>query len=365
MATTPASPGSPNSGPEVPVPPLVPSPGGDSEPRRVETPGVVDEGPPAYVPPSSGLGTALAVAVVVAILVAALLLLGLLPLGFLGSKGSNPGGVSATPTYDQARAAAAAAASRYGGGSSNLIRAAGLDSPIAANVTTGFTVGGEASTLACNVSLLPSVPSYTVLPAGHLNLSLGEIPAWEFYFVGGFSGILAVLVVGGTATATALLSGSVCSAVWPFLNTVSPDAVDSPEVAQNVLQAGGYSFLKFHPGSTLSLVLVGDLVSGSVRVPSNWEVTIADCTGVPLGSATPVPAFNATVGALNGTVVSTQTGNLTCPSASGPAALSLGAHGMQAPSGCDQAGLSRTGSGSVALRQMASYEMRASHSEPR
>jgi hypothetical protein len=275
----------------------------------LEPPGTVPEAsspPPANAPlspPSTGgplaprranrvpLYIAAAVVVVVVLIVLVLLL----------PAGSNSGSGGAQ-SYSQARPAADGAASSYQGGGWALILAAGIDSATSETSPLNLSATGGAN---CSFQPAPGLSGDITLPAYTGNRSAGLAPAWEFGYRNGAGAIAIVVELNGHATVLGTVSGGLCTSIFGLLSAIPSGAIDSPAAAQAVASLA-QSFLGQHPNATAEFTLVGGISFLGHVVGPEWSVMYSTCTLSPSASGTGTE-FNATVNAVSGAVVYSQT----------------------------------------------------------
>lgn len=267
--------------PPMPPPPAMnPSPPGAPPPAWTPPPPGAPSYPGTPVPPrkSSTLAIVLvAVVVVIVLVIAGLYAAGVGPF----SKSSNSSSeVSSAQTFDEAAATANQSANAYGGGPYSIWIGGGLDLMNAVSATTSLITGvtQNLSTIPdCTATLLVSSGTTLVLPGFDGNLSTGQAPVWFFIMLSGSDSLLILDVVGGTAQILEKVSGSGCSADLSYFGSVPVTKTDSPAAVAAALNAGGYAFMKQHPGGNLSFSVSGGISVDGFSSPGSWSVDYSTC----------------------------------------------------------------------------------------
>ncbi|HEV2429827.1 MAG TPA: hypothetical protein VGV64_08320, partial [Thermoplasmata archaeon] len=200
-------------------------------------------------------------AVVVSVLVATV---GILYLEGIPPIGHPPGTHHPTGpvTFRVARQQAEGAVSGYHGGGWSLIAGGAL--------MTQATIGLPNASLGSQLSnLVPGCPlswlggSQTeVIPSFSGNSSTGLSPFWGLVFRNASEGLLLVSVINGSAILSAHVAGTAncnLSLGIALIGALPSDLPDSDVIASAAGSAGGFPFLKAHPGADASMVLVGGL----------------------------------------------------------------------------------------------------------
>jgi len=251
----------------------------------------------------------LAAAVAVAI---AVLLVAVFVLPNLGGSGS--GSSPAVLTYYGARPIADSAAGGFAGGGWTLLFAAGLVSattvPIPANTTALGNITG------CTFHLVGSVAGLA-LPAYNGSRSAGVSPAWEFGYRNASDTLAIVSVINGQGMVLATLSGLECSFYAQAFTPVPANVINSSAAAAAV-EPRAAAFLAAHPNASAEFALVGGISIFGHGIVSEWSVMYSTCALSPSATGTGV-GFNATVNAVTGVVLgSNTTSNEPCSSSGTP-----------------------------------------------
>lgn len=236
-----------------------------------------------------------AVAVVVVLLVAFVALPAL-------TTSSGSGGGPAILTYDGAAPIANRTAAGYSGGGWTLLFAAGLVSASNESFPANPTALGNLSS-ECTVTVVTDTSTLT-LPGFLGNRSSGQSPAWEFGYRNSSDTLAIVSVISGHGMVLATLSGFVCAFSAQLVSPIPGNVIDSSQAALAVRsQAAG--FLAQHPNASAELGLIGAIASRGHPSPE-WSITYSTCALSPSATGTG-DQFNATVNALTGSVLSTNT----------------------------------------------------------
>ena len=238
--------------------------------------------------------------------------------GGLGPFARSPGPPSGPESFSQAEAVGASAVSGYDGGGWSLIAAASAvvrqpeSIPLLAVETAIQPYLGS-----CSLHWLTSAASLLV-PSLSGRSDTGFSPFWVLVYrnasISG-TGVLVVTVSNGTAQPTALLPTTAGCAtdgeLASFVAPISSSVLDSPKVLVAAGAAGGSQFLSAHPLANVTYAINGAFNLFTLSTASTWSVTYSTCP--LLGPTTvPEPRFNATVNALTGTVLFSQTLSVNC-----------------------------------------------------
>jgi hypothetical protein len=252
------------------------------------------------------------VVAVVAIVIVLLVAFTVLPT-LTTSNSSGAGGGPADLTYRGAAPIANGTVGGFAGGGWTLLFAAGLVSPTNETFPLNASSLGNISS-ACTVKVLVNT-SNMVLPRFTGNRSSGLSPAWVFGYRNSADTLSIVSVLNGQGIVLATLSGTACAFYAQLLNPIPSNAIDSSEAALAVRPQAA-SFLTQYPNASAVLSLIGAIPYLGHTAPE-WTVTYSTCSLGPASSGTG-EAFNATVNALTGSVLSSSTpstiacgGNLT------------------------------------------------------
>ncbi len=279
------------------VPPSAAPPSNPSPPAHAR-------GPSAFF--SGKRRTPIYIGIAVVVVVLLLLLVLVLPSLFGSSSGSgtSPKGL----TYDQARPIAKNAVSNYSGGGWAILLAFGYTVRESFTLPVNATAQGLSGSTCTFTPAANSSASITI-PAVTANLTSGVASGWLFMFRNAVGNLSLVTVTGNPGTVLGAISGSACSTGFGLLATVPPNVMDSSRAAAAVANQSS-AFRSAHPNATVIFGLVGGF---SFLVGPEWDVMYTTCTpSTPSG--TPGSQFNATVGGLNGTVLSYATSSVTCSS---------------------------------------------------
>lgn len=240
-------------------------------------------------PPSRGpLLAVVAVVVVVVVVVLALLLTGVIP--GLSHSGPSSSGNPSAETFSQSEAAANGAASGYHGGGYSPVYAVGFSSTIAVPIPVG-ELSSSLTGGACAFTAISSTSSVTVPASG--NLSQGTAADWLF-LMHNTSGILVVIVVGGSASLLGTLGGSsTCTSAFGEIGAIPSTMVDSSTASLALDTRGGYAFLHAHSTAIASEIAIGPI--GGL-VAAEWTIEYAACDPTSATTTTGL-SIEATIGA--------------------------------------------------------------------
>lgn len=279
----------------------------------------VPSAPPASSTPRSRTTLYLVVAAMVMVVV---LLVAFVALPAL-TPTSGPGGGPAILTYRGAAPIANGTAAGYSGGGWTLLFGAGLVSATNETFPVNATSLGNLSSY-CTFTAVTNL-SRLVLPGYTGNRSSGASPAWVFGYRNESDTIAVVAVIDGHGTVVATLSGTFCAFGAALAKPVPGNVIDS-SAAVAAVQPEAHAFLVAHPNASAEFALVGGGSFGSVHLGTDWSIAYSTCTFSPTGPGTG-DEFNATVNALTGHVISTNTtsgiscdGGLTTSASPGPGA---------------------------------------------
>ncbi|MGA7923580.1 MAG: hypothetical protein WCA77_06350 [Thermoplasmata archaeon] len=286
-------------------PPAYAPPG--AQPMPPYTPAGPGMGPSVAAPPKksrSGAMIAVIAVVVIAVVIIALIFTGIIPLLHSSSSsggGGGGGGSSSGEPYSQASPQAAAAASSYASGPWATIIAAGLVSPTQVTASTTNITGSTN----CTVSVVHSAS--LTLPATTSSVTSGNAAGWAFiYYKGGSSPeALEVIVLSGTATVLAALTGK-CLGDYSGITGVSSNVIDSP-AATAAVQSNASAFLSNHTtGVSATYLLIGGfgaLIPGEAG--AEWHIAYSTCAlENPKGTGA---EFDSDVNATSGKVLFSST----------------------------------------------------------
>jgi hypothetical protein len=275
----------------------------------------------------------------VAAVVAVVVVAGVVVVTVLGSPSSKTTG--SVLTYSGARSIADRTVSGFEGGGWNLLFAAGVAPAVGVTVPAGTTT--TLANLSCTYNPVGSQRNVTV-PAFTGNRSAGLAPAWEFGYTAPLSGTIALVsVVNGTGNVTGTLTGGEC-AYAGLLQLDSSGVIDSSRAAA-IVAPYARTFLAEYPNASTIYLLAPAVFLGGHGLTFDWTILYTTCspTSGTLGTGS---VFNATVNALNGTVVGTPhaiTG-VSCASGFSAAAPTAGIHGAL-PTSSAPAARERPGNG--------------------
>ena len=236
--------------------------------------------------------------VAVAVVVAVLLVVVVVLPNLTGSSGA-----AAVLTYSGALPVANGAAGAFAGGGWTPIFAAGLVSATTESFPVNTTALGNL-TSGCTYTPQTNLLSLT-LPGYPGNRSLGASPAWEFGYRNGSDTLAIVSVIGGHGMVLATLSGSECSFYAQLFRAIPGNVIDSSRAAAAV-QGDARSFLLAHPNASAEFGLIGGISFLGKGTGPEWSIVYSTCALAESPTGTGAQ-FNATVNALNGTVVATNT----------------------------------------------------------
>ena len=264
--------------------------------------------PPAPPPTRPRRRSPLVIGVVVGVVIVVLLLVFLLPP--LLSPSSSPGSGGAL-TYSQARPVADRAMSGYAGGGWSAIFAAGLQSPVPVSTSLNLTGIGGAN---CTFTPASSGPTALTLPAFTGNHTQGAAPTWEFGYENTARNVTTLVTVeNGGATILGSFSSGFCATFFALITPVPSSVIDSSQAAAAVATQA-QPFLSQYPNASGLLGLTGGISFGILSLPPEWTVQYSTCplntSSVGLSGTT----FNATVNALTGKVLYSQTASAACGS---------------------------------------------------
>jgi hypothetical protein len=266
------------------------------------------------------------------VVVALLVVFVVLPALTTTSSSSVPGGGSAVLTYRGAAPIANHTADGYAGGGWTLLFAIGLVSATNESYPANTSSLGNL-TSGCTVKIVTGSSTLT-LPEFLGNRSSGESPAWEFGYRNSSDTIAIVSVINGHGSVLAALSGVTCAFYAQLLSPVPGSVIDSSQAALAV-RPHAAAFLALHPNATAEFGLIGGIPFLGQSTPE-WSVTYNTCALSPSATGTG-DQFNATVNALTGSVIKTNsTTGISC--GGGPVAVipMSGPHAL-APSGTPDA----------------------------
>jgi hypothetical protein len=244
--------------------------------------------------------------VIIAVVVVVVILLLVLVLSSLSSPKSNPGGLSGSGgmTYDQARPIAVSSVASYQGGGWAPLFAAGY------GVNTSYSEPVNASTSvlkssSCTYTPAPGVSGNITIPGISGNRSGGVASAWIFAFRNGAGNVSLDSVVGGQGTVLGSLSGGECTSIFGLLQPVPGNVIDSSQAAAAVSSQAS-AFLAAHPSANSLDAIIGGITFLGKSIGPEWEVEYTTCSPMA-ASGVMGSTFNATVDALNGSVLYAQT----------------------------------------------------------
>ena len=261
--------------------------------------------------------------IVVAAVVVILLLVLVLPsvLGPSSGSGSGSGGSSGAMSFKQARPVAVSTVAGYQGGGWALLFAGGY----AVNASYSLPINGTTSSLSgsyCTYVPAPGASGNVTLPAMTGNLSSGVASAWLFAFRNGAGDVALVDVVSGQGAVLGSLTGSSCASLFGLLAAVPGNVIDSTQVAAAVAVQSS-AFRAANPDFTAIFGIIGGVSFLGQTVGSEWQVEYSTCAPTaPAGTIGTV--FNATVDALNGTVIYYQTTSTGCSGGTSGGSTPLG-----------------------------------------
>ena len=288
-----------------------------ASPAPSSIPSAPSGGPSALFSRRGRLPLYVAAAIIVAIVILILVLV--LPSVFGPSSGSG-GPSSEGLTYDHARPIAQGAVAGFQGGGWTILFAAGY----AVNESYSVPVNESISALSgsyCTFAPAPSLSGNLTIPGIVGNLTSGVASGWVFAFDNSAGNVALVGVLGSEGTVLGTLSGTYCGLFFGLLSPVPGDVIDSTAAAQAVAVPSS-GFRAAHPNATALFAIIGGFRFGQTVGPE-WTVEYTTCTpSTPNGA--PGSTFNATVDALNGTVVSyTTIPNAVCSGTSSPSITPL------------------------------------------
>lgn len=227
-------------------------------------------------------------------------------------------------TYSGARSVADRTVGGFEGGGWNLLFAAGVAPAVAVSAPEGTST--TLANLSCTYNPVGSPRNVTV-PAFTGNRSAGLAPAWEFGYTSISSDAIALVsVVNGTGNVTGTLTGGDC-AYADLLPGVPGSVIDSSRAAA-IVAPYARPFLMEYPNASAAFVLGPSAFFGGSGLSYDWTVLYSTCS-LTSGTSGTGGEFNATVNALNGTVVGTPhtTTGATCTPILSTTARSPGSHG--------------------------------------
>lgn len=234
-----------------------------------------------------------------------LLLVAVLAGAFGPSSNGGAASSSGPMTFKQARPIAKSTIAGYQGGGWALLFAAGY----AVNESYTLPVNESASALSsssCTFTTAPGIPASLTLPAITGNLSSGVASAWMFAYRNGSGNLSLVEVASGHGTILGTLSGS-CTTFLGLLSTVPQNVIDSSQAAAAVSALpGAIAFRSTYPNASTFFGILGGVSFLGQSLGSQWTVEYTTCSPAAPSGATGA-TFNATVNALTGTVISSQT----------------------------------------------------------
>lgn len=237
-----------------------------------------------------------AIAVVIAVLLVIFLVVPML-------TGSSSGGSAAVLTYSGARPVADHAAAGFQGGGWTALFAIGLVSATNESYPANTTALGNI-TSGCTYTPVADISSLT-LPGFAGNRSLGKAPAWEFGYRNATDALAIVSVIDGQGTVLATLSGLECSFYAQLFTPIPGNVIDSSQAAAAVRPMAA-AFLTEYPNASAEFGLIGGISFLGHAAPAEWSVIYNTCALSSSATGTG-DQFNATVNALTGQVVSTNT----------------------------------------------------------
>lgn len=250
-----------------------------------------------------------------------LVLVLVLPPLFTSSSGTG-GTSSKALSYDQARPIAKGAVANYQGGNWEILFASGYASnesfSVAINASLSAILGAY-----CTYTPTPGHAGNVTIPGLTDNRTSGIAPGWAFAFYNG-TAVALVTVLGGHGTVVGTFSGGYCRLIGLVTSAVPPNVIDSTAAAQSVA-APSSAFRAAHPDASALFAIFGGATLPTQSVGLEWMVVYSTCTPTtPAG--TNGYTFNATVNALNGTLLTTPTTSPTVCSGTvaSPAAAPLG-----------------------------------------
>lgn len=273
--------------------------------------------PPPSPPPARPKRTMVYVVVIAVVVVAVLLLVVLAAPLFTGSGSTQ---AAAVLTYSGARPVADHAVSGFDGGGWTLLIAAGL----VTTTTESIPVNDSAlSNTTCTFTLVTSLSSLT-LPGFAGNRSAGASPAWEFIYRNSTDALALVSVINGQGSVLATLSGLECAIYAQLFTAIPGNVIDSSQAAADV-EPKAASFLAEYPNASAEFGLIGGVAFLGKGTGPEWSVQYNTCLLSPSATGTG-SEFNATVNALTGKVLGTNTTTgVSCGSSSTTAAHVIGA----------------------------------------
>jgi hypothetical protein len=214
-------------------------------------------------------------------------------------------GAGAILTYSGARPVADRTVGGFQNGGWTLVVAAGVVSATTEPVPLNTTALGNL-TSGCTYTLVAGIGGLS-LPGFTGNRSSGVSPAWEFLYRNASYALAFVSVINGQGTVFATLTGLECSFYAQLLLPVPGNVIDSSQAAAAV-QPEAASFLAQYPNASAEFGLIGGIASflGVHSVGPEWSVIYNTCALSPSATGTGVQ-FNATLNALTGQVLSTNT----------------------------------------------------------
>jgi hypothetical protein len=296
---------SPDSNSVQPPPPSTPT-GGTPTPTSSEP-------QPAAVTsasPRGSKGLLLGVCAVVAVVV---VVLAVLLSGALSPTSSGDTGVTFRPAWSAGNQTATAASSANW----NLTLAAGYDSPMS------VSFGISNITQSCSITPVGNSPVQTAIsiPAFSGSLKSGDSPYWLLAYEQNSTGnVLLVSVSNGAARPIGVVSGA-CVGMGLLDIAVPGDVMDSSAAASLAAAAGGSAYVAAHPGTFLTMGLVGGIQGSSVG--PLWSFQYSPCG--PFGGQSFTGNASALIiemSALNGSIFVALNATATCFGAESPVPLS-------------------------------------------
>ncbi|MFZ1023654.1 MAG: hypothetical protein WAN87_05925 [Thermoplasmata archaeon] len=269
----------------------------------------------------------------VVVVVLGLMLGGVIP-GFFGnSKSSSP--TPATLSYSQAAGVAKATADGSGGPWLVFSGAAvELPSPFVVPGAVFTDLSANLSAYGCVVTWEGNViTSGLSIPGTPSTAATGEANFWLFLLTTSSGSIQVVTVSNGTGSGLVLVGGLVCELIGEELQPLNESILSSSQSVSIANTAGGSAFLATHPQAIRAWGVAG--IAPHLNLSESvWAVVYTTCPASGTEPTSPQPAFNATINAMTGHVLTSGTTNVTCGSLSlSPLSLSQAmASGVDVPS---------------------------------
>jgi hypothetical protein len=157
----------------------------------------------------------------------------------------------------------------------------------------------------CSFAPAPGVSGNITISAIPGNRSSGSDSAWVFAFRNGAGDLALASVVGGRGLVLGSLSGSTCASAFGLLSALPSSVIDSSQAASAVAPFAS-AFLAAHPNATALDTIIGGFSFLGLAIGPEWSIEYSTCAPTT-ATGTMGAVFNATVDAVNGTVISSHT----------------------------------------------------------